>query len=446
MQDKMSTLNTCSMRFGGFQVKVSKCLYVILLFFVFVNKATAAENPAQKYLLGPGDRLSIRVYDLRKNAGEAYPWTALNGEFSVGADGFVSMPILGEVKAADGTTANLAAAIGNTLKQKADLAELPAASVEVIRYRPFYVIGAVQQPGKYEFQPGMTILQAISTAQGIVRESDLYNKKRGVLDSGGELESLRAERISSEAKLSRLSAEVSEASSIQMTDYLTAIATDPHVVKAMRDETLLFNTRKEARLSEINAIEQSRQIYKQELVSLKAKSGTLERQLEISRKELAQINDLMTKGLSINSRQLAAEQVQASFESSGLDIQLATLRTQQNLSRTDRDVIELKSRFRKEALDESVVTRSKIDLNEIKQRTSSNLLEIALDHSPGYNSTEDKLVLELTHISEKGPETRFANEDEQIAPGDVLRVSQELTARQQNNILSKKQKNKILLI
>ncbi|TXN34660.1 polysaccharide biosynthesis/export family protein, partial [Methylobacterium sp. WL7] len=236
------------------------------------------------YLLGPGDRLSIRVYDLRKNAGEAYPWTALNGEFSVGADGFVSMPILGEVKAADGTTANLAAAIGNTLKQKADLAELPAASVEVIRYRPFYVIGAVQQPGKYEFQPGMTILQAISTAQGIVRESDLYNKKRGVLDSGGELESLRAERISSEAKLSRLSAEVSEASSIQMTDYLTAIATDPHVVKAMRDETLLFNTRKEARLSEINAIEQSRQIYKQELVSLKAKSGTLERQLEISRK------------------------------------------------------------------------------------------------------------------------------------------------------------------
>ena len=333
------------------------------------TQAHAVEGYKAKYILGPQDRLAIRVYDLRKKAGEAYPWTALNGEFSVGADGFVSMPILGEVRAADGTTADLASIIGATLKQKADLAEMPAASVEVIKFRSFYIIGSVQQPGKYEFQPGMTILQALSTAQGILRSKDELNTAREVLTSKGEIDFLIAERISLEAKISRLSSEISGASIIQPTPYLNNMSSDSRVTKSLRDEALLFSTRREALQSELAAIEQSKEIYKQELITLQSKSASLDRQLEFSRKELSQVNDLMSKGLSIVSRQLAAEQTQASFESNKLDNQLAKIRTQQTISRADRDVIEIKARYRKEALDDASIVRSKIDVNEAKIST-----------------------------------------------------------------------------
>ena len=386
------------------------------------TQAHAVEGYKAKYILGPQDRLAIRVYDLRKKAGEAYPWTALNGEFSVGADGFVSMPILGEVRAADGTTADLASIIGATLKQKADLAEMPAASVEVIKFRSFYIIGSVQQPGKYEFQPGMTILQALSTAQGILRSKDELNTAREVLTSKGEIDFLIAERISLEAKISRLSSEISGASIIQPTPYLNNMSSDSRVTKSLRDEALLFSTRREALQSELAAIEQSKEIYKQELITLQSKSASLDRQLEFSRKELSQVNDLMSKGLSIVSRQLAAEQTQASFESNKLDNQLAKIRTQQTISRADRDVIEIKARYRKEALDDASIVRSKIDVNEAKISTGLKLLDNSEENSSALNDGNDIISFTLTHVTDRGSQTRRADESDAIEPGDVLRV------------------------
>ena len=50
-----------------------------------------------RYLLGPEDHLTLKVWDLRN--GEPYQWLALSGEFVVGADGTVSLPIVGELKA-----------------------------------------------------------------------------------------------------------------------------------------------------------------------------------------------------------------------------------------------------------------------------------------------------------------------------------------------------------
>ncbi|MGH6809320.1 MAG: polysaccharide biosynthesis/export family protein, partial [Ensifer adhaerens] len=126
----------------------------IVLPLVFAAAPGATETPERsqsRYLLGPQDRLMVRVHSLRRNIGEAHAWESLNGEFAVGADGTVSMPIVGQVRAAGGTTAELADQISRILKETANLADLPSASVEVFKHRPFFVLGAVQLPGKYEF-------------------------------------------------------------------------------------------------------------------------------------------------------------------------------------------------------------------------------------------------------------------------------------------------------
>jgi polysaccharide biosynthesis/export protein len=39
-------------------------------------------------------------------------------------------------------------------------------AVEVIAYRPIYVLGEVNKPGQYAYQPGMTVVTAAAVAGG----------------------------------------------------------------------------------------------------------------------------------------------------------------------------------------------------------------------------------------------------------------------------------------
>ena len=57
------------------------------------------------------------------------------------------------------------AAIAQALKKR-QLIKDPSVSVEVIAYRPIFVLGEVSRPGQYPYQPGMTMLTAVAVAGG----------------------------------------------------------------------------------------------------------------------------------------------------------------------------------------------------------------------------------------------------------------------------------------
>lgn len=110
---------------------------------------------ASGYQLGPGDTVRVITY------GE----DLLTGDFRVNDQGSVALPLAGLVKAAGKTPAELAAAIALGLK-KGDLLRRPSVSVEVSSYRPIYVLGEVNKPGQYPYQPGMTVVTAAAVAGG----------------------------------------------------------------------------------------------------------------------------------------------------------------------------------------------------------------------------------------------------------------------------------------
>ncbi|MCJ2139168.1 polysaccharide biosynthesis/export family protein [Methylobacterium sp. E-066] len=399
----------------------ASCVFVV----ASVLAAPAAEAPG-RYLLGPQDRLTIRVYDLRRNTGEAYSWTALNGEFSVAADGTVSMPLIGQIKAAGGTPTDLAEAIGTSLKQAADLAETPAASVEVARYRPYYITGAVQRPGKFEYQPSLTVLQAVSTAEGLMRGLDPRMIRREIVTTRGELRTLVTERIALAAKQARLDAEIAGADSVSFGEDLKAAPDKARADQAMRGEQLLFETRRNAVKAEIAAIEQSIVSFRAEISALENKAKSLDRQIELSRGELNLVNDLVAKGLTITPRKLAAEQSQAAFESNRLDVQVATLRAQQSLTRAERDIIELRSRFRRDALADAAETRLKLGQNDEKTLTAGRLSADAESQMLGSGEEGGEMLIpryEVTRRVGDRSSTWFAQEDAQVEPGDVVRVT-----------------------
>lgn len=108
----------------------------------------------QAYLLRPGETVKIITY------GEE----PLTGEFNIGADGNLSFPLIGSIKAAGVTPADLGHAITAALAN-GYLAK-PMVNVEVKNYRPIYVLGEVNKPGEYPYTADMTVLAAIAKADG----------------------------------------------------------------------------------------------------------------------------------------------------------------------------------------------------------------------------------------------------------------------------------------
>ncbi len=110
---------------------------------------------ADGYRLGPGDRLRVIVFGQ----------TQLTATYDVDASGMIELPLAGPVRAAGRSTAMLGHAIAQTLVARGILRH-PAVAVEVRHYRPFSILGEVNRPDQYPFEPGMTVLAAVSRAGG----------------------------------------------------------------------------------------------------------------------------------------------------------------------------------------------------------------------------------------------------------------------------------------
>jgi protein involved in polysaccharide export with SLBB domain len=116
---------------------------------------SVAAGPANAdYRLGAGDKIRVITF------GEE----SLTGEFFVGGSGKVSLPLVGEVQAAGLSVGEFQSEVQEALKQ--GYLKEPRVSVEVLTYRPFYILGEVTKPGEYPYTNGLTVLNAVATANG----------------------------------------------------------------------------------------------------------------------------------------------------------------------------------------------------------------------------------------------------------------------------------------
>ncbi|KON66058.1 polysaccharide biosynthesis/export protein [Komagataeibacter europaeus] len=107
------------------------------------------------YHLGPGDQIRVITYNDPQ----------LSNTFTVSDNGNIDFPLLGTVPAAGSEPRDLAQRISASLEQKGILTQ-PSVSVEVAQYRPIFILGEVNHPGQYPYQPGMTMLTAVALAGG----------------------------------------------------------------------------------------------------------------------------------------------------------------------------------------------------------------------------------------------------------------------------------------
>lgn len=131
------------------------CILVILF---FASPAWAAEQAATMgdYIIGPGDVLEISVWNNE----------ALTKAVTVLPDNKIHFPLIGEIVVGGKTLAVLE----KELKTKLHLfVPDPELSVMVVHVNSMiiYVIGKVNQPGRFVLNTNVNVLQALATAGGL---------------------------------------------------------------------------------------------------------------------------------------------------------------------------------------------------------------------------------------------------------------------------------------
>ena len=115
----------------------------------------ATAGSTDRYTLGPGDSIKVAVYG----------FDAMAGSYVVSDAGTISLPMLSTIRVVGKSAPELETEIAGVLRAR-DLAPNANVSVQVEKYRPFFILGEVQRPGQYPYVPGMTVLTAVSIAGG----------------------------------------------------------------------------------------------------------------------------------------------------------------------------------------------------------------------------------------------------------------------------------------
>ncbi|MBI4395378.1 MAG: polysaccharide export protein [Candidatus Omnitrophica bacterium] len=159
--------------------------FVLFLPVVVTTCLIAAESPLlgpmdssdllEEYHIGGNDVLEITVY------GEE----DLSREVQVTGSGYISYPLLGRIKVAGMSAADLEDYIRQELARK--YIRDPQVGVFVKEFSNVYVLGQVKEPGPYPYKGGMTVVQAITSAGGFSKIAN-QRKVRVVRKHGDEQE------------------------------------------------------------------------------------------------------------------------------------------------------------------------------------------------------------------------------------------------------------------
>jgi polysaccharide biosynthesis/export protein ExoF len=372
------------------------------------------------YHLDVGDELRVKVFEWRSSVGDVHEWTALNGKYDVGADGAVSMPLLGAVKAAGLTLDQLSDTISTQLQTRFGLTIRPQASIEIVQYRPFYITGDVNKPGEYPYRPGLTVLQAISIAGGRYRVND----PALLLTTAGDLRVLRLQYNQLLARRARLQAQLDDASSIAFPPELQRKQNDPNVARTVQREQAMFTAQRDALRAQLDALNQLKSLLSGEVVSLQEKMKNIDLELSLLKQESQSTSTLVQKGLAIAPREFSLRQTELETQGRRLDLDTAALRAREDIGKADQSIIELRSKTRNQIQTELADVEQRIPETGARIATSTTIIDRETNAATGASVAAEDPVATCLILRQGGGTVKQieANETVQVEPGDTIKV------------------------
>jgi protein involved in polysaccharide export with SLBB domain len=388
----------------------------------------ASPAAADPYLLGPQDKVRLKVYEWRASRDAIFEWTALNDVFTVGADGSLGLPFAGVIPAEGRTVEALAGVVAQNLVRTMGLGQAPDVAVEVVQFRPFYILGRVMQPGEFPYRPGLNVLEAVGIAGGLrVRPEGSDRIEREIISARGDISQLSLTTTSLLARKARLEAESNGADDIAFPPELTKRPADEAAALMMEHERSLFLTRKESVKTQLQALADLRSFLDRETESLQKQLGFLDEQIASVAEELKSVTSLVEQGLAAAPRQMALERALLQVRSDRLSAETSLLRASQEASRTQLSVLELRNSRATEVAND--LRDTQIQLSEIQRKSDvalmllhdSEVTEPRLANAR-LNAERAEPIFTIVRPTETGALQLAAGETTQVQPGDTIKV------------------------
>ncbi len=395
-------------------------------------RANASEQK-DSYRLGPLDKMIIKVYEWRASRDEVYEWPVFKAEHRVDASGNLSLPLVGSVAAEGLTTQDLAREIGDRLQKRMGLIEIPDISIELVEFRPFYIVGAVDRPGEFPFRPGLTVLKAYAIAGGKPRNSlGLVRLEREAIATRGDLDAYELEAQTLLLRLARLQAEMNEAQSIVWPADLQSRVESGALKRVAHQERTVFDSRNEAFHTQLNALEQLQNYLDKEVNSLEKQLEVHSAEVESVKTESELIANLYKKGLAVASRKLALDRNVAQVDGDRLRLESSLMRARQEVSRTKISIIDLRAKRSSDISGEMQTAQQRLEELRSRTETARNLLFETENLAPQILASQDKAQgVRPTFKIMRGDRVLEGNdvtETTALQPGDTLVVEAERRA------------------
>jgi exopolysaccharide production protein ExoF len=389
-----------------------KQLFFPFLFLASVHTALAQEP----YKLQPGDAVEIWVAQEEQ----------LNRQVSIGPDGRLSLPLVGQVAAQGMTIEDLSKTFKERLQKyySEDLDITVMLQPNEIHARSIFVAGDVANPGVYPFRPDMTVMHVVSVAGGLYRATfEASDQDRSTMLRGDIARTQnRVNQLG--ATIARLQAEMANSPTINAAaeelvgippDALEAVLTQEQAILDMRMDELRIKEAADRQLKDIAV--RSLEAAKEQLRSVDTRIGLAKQRLEAT-------NSLIAKGFSQGSQRLELEGTIASMEGEKSQY-TADVATQEAAVVNYDSGMESYLQARK--------TELLTDLNNTRRErdalasTLSDSIKALQAYDDATSSTEEAVITySLLRTKDGQTEEIPASDLTPVEPGDLIRVSKVL--------------------
>lgn len=304
-------------------------LAFVLAWLLTGGEALAGAPDTTSTILAPGDVIKVVVYNRPE----------LTGTYPVGPEGAVRLPLVGTVSVAGSAMEAVQTMLARRISSLLDY-EAPV-TVDMARYRPVFVVGAVARPGEHDYTPGLLVMQLVARAGGISLSGS---------EAVTEVTPLAAMRARQELLTTLLDVQALSIRQAALDDLLNGSDNlsrlkdiqgigDAKVLQSSLDDQQALMDISRKRLQVAGDFTQRLQTQlDEEVQALLNEEKALTRQAALVAQELQTVQSLRNEGLTTSSRMLSQQNMDA-------EIKVDLHRVATYLSRVRQEKIELERRL-----------------------------------------------------------------------------------------------------
>jgi polysaccharide export outer membrane protein len=391
----------------------------LLTGFMVFGAGGGSEAQTPGYRVGPDDVLQLTVYGQ----------PSLTGLYPVDVDGNIGYPVVGSIAVAGLTANEISARVAESLSQ-----HIPGLTVtaSINQYAPVFVVGDVRAPGKYQFRPGMVVLELMALAGGAGKgEAPAVTAGMQLITAQQDYNDLQMQITTAAIRRARLKAE------LEGTDFSYALP-DPAPAgkqitalnqQMLEGEKTLFAVRRNNLAAERQALEAQAASYGDEISTLQQSIKLHDAEIRLQQENVDSSKSLVERGLAAKSSLRDMERDLSATRRAALELASFLARARQNQLAVQQRLASLEETRKSDA----ATNLQELDLNIARMEMRSNaqlqtMAEIA--KSSGNISSaamRQKLVLTISRNVNGAFVDSVATEATEIRPGDILRIELDLT-------------------